>query len=635
MNLKKYLLIIIVLSVFLSISCINASQTADNIINDSQDFQLKSQMDDNIIENTIQEDKTLSDEDINSFSALQKIISDAKEGDTVILDKNYSYFEEDNNGGISIRNSITIDGKGFTLDGRNSARIFELGCENTKTTIILKNIIFINGHEEFGGSAINVYCYSKEIYLQIDNCTFENNYGSAIYCVINNVINSHLNITGCRFINNTAIYDGGAIVSQGKSTIIENSIFKNNSATGHGGPARGLGGALYIADDKPAYIKNSVFESNHAKSAGGAISYSSSEPMTVSNCNFTQNTAKYGGAIWLLCNYDNCLISNSTFKSNRAEKSGGAISIGYHAILENNIFIDNNLPELEVEYEPDIGLKYMRAKDFDVKIVNTLTREPVSGVKVEIYVNVFTGENKYTTKVLSAISDENGIATFKSIDKISRYDYYGFITLQKSFSFVNKTKYYGYFNDPISKNDNHWKVFSIIYKAQTNVNTTQLKAKYGQSKYFKVNITSNGKPIKNLKIKLKIYTGKKYKTYTVKTDKNGIAKFNTKNLNGGSHKVLIQTGNKKYNYIINGKSKIIIKGFETVAKGSKNKVIIKKIQKALKKKGYYRTYRGQYLKIDGKYNKHTKNAVKKFQRAKKLKVTGKVDEKTAKKLKII
>lgn len=59
--------------------------------------------------------------------------------------------------------------------------------------------------------------------------------------------------------------------------------------------------------------------------------------------------------------------------------------------------------------------------------------------------------------------------------------------------------------------------------------------------------------------------------------------------------------------------------------------MVKKIQRALKKNGYYRNPH----KIDGIFGKYTQNAVKQFQKAKKLKITGRVDEKTAVKLKIV
>ena len=82
--------------------------------------------------------------------------------------------------------------------------------------------------------------------------------------------------------------------------------------------------------------------------------------------------------------------------------------------------------------------------------------------------------------------------------------------------------------------------------------------------------------------------------------------------------------------------KITVKSvWKTISKGSKDKKTITKIQNALKKKGYYTTYKGQYLRADGKYVGLTIKTVKQFQKDKKLKVNGKVDEKTAKKLGLI
>ena len=60
-----------------------------------------------------------------------------------------------------------------------------------------------------------------------------------------------------------------------------------------------------------------------------------------------------------------------------------------------------------------------------------------------------------------------------------------------------------------------------------------------------------------IKLKLRIYTGKKYKTYTVKTNKKGVAKFNTKKLKRGKHKVKILSGNK--NVVVSKKSSIRIR----------------------------------------------------------------------------
>ena len=63
--------------------------------------------------------------------------------------------------------------------------------------------------------------------------------------------------------------------------------------------------------------------------------------------------------------------------------------------------------------------------------------------------------------------------------------------------------------------------------------------------------------------------------------------------------------------------------------------MVKKIQRALKKNGYYLSAYGHYLMVDGIYHDWTVKAVKQFQKAKGLKVTGKVDARTALKLRII
>ena len=75
--------------------------------------------------------------------------------------------------------------------------------------------------------------------------------------------------------------------------------------------------------------------------------------------------------------------------------------------------------------------------------------------------------------------------------------------------------------------------------------------------------------------------------------------------------------------------------WKTVARGSKLKTTVKNIQRALKNNGYYLSYKGHYLMVDGIFESCTERSVKEFQRDKGLKVTGKVDEKTARKLGLI
>ena len=162
----------------------------------------------------------------------------------------------------------------------------------------------------------------------------------------------------------------------------------------------------------------------------------------------------------------------------------------------------------------------------------------------------------------------------------------------------------------------------ITAKAKTFKTTTKTK------KYAIVLKNNVNKPISKATVYLKVAG----KTYKATTNSKGKATFKITKLNKkGTYKAAVTyKGNKYYN---KATKKVTIKVksvWKTVSKGSKAKATVKKIQKALKKNGYYTQY-----PVDGIYQQKTVNAVKQFQKAKGLKVTGKVDEKTAIKLKLI
>ena len=157
--------------------------------------------------------------------------------------------------------------------------------------------------------------------------------------------------------------------------------------------------------------------------------------------------------------------------------------------------------------------------------------------------------------------------------------------------------------------------------------------KTAKTKKYKITLkNANGKAIKKAKVTLKV----KGKTYKAKTNSKGVATFKIKLNKKGAFKAVIKyKGNKHYNKLTK-KVKIKVKStFKTLSKGSKNKAMVKKIQRALKNNGYYLTFKGHYLKIDGKYGSCTVRSIKEYQKDNRLKVTGKADEKTAKKLGVI
>ena len=152
-------------------------------------------------------------------------------------------------------------------------------------------------------------------------------------------------------------------------------------------------------------------------------------------------------------------------------------------------------------------------------------------------------------------------------------------------------------------------------------------------KKYTITLKDNtGKAISKAKVTLKVNG----KTYKATTNSKGKATFNIKLNKKGTFKATVTfNGNRYYNKVSKKVNIKVISTFKTVSKGSKDKAMVKQIQQALKNNGYYLTYNGHYLKIDGNYNVYTEKSVKEFQHDKGLKVTGKVDEKTAKKLGII
>lgn len=97
-----------------------------------------------------------------------------------------------------------------------------------------------------------------------------------------------------------------------------------------------------------------------------------------------------------------------------------------------------------------------------------------------------------------------------------------------------------------------------LIKTPTTVKAPKVTNKVNLTKYFKVTVKdkNTNKAVKYTQIKVKVSNENMSKTYTIKTDKNGVAKLNTKNLLIGIYKVVLSPANNKY--LISGKSQITI-----------------------------------------------------------------------------
>ena len=182
---------------------------------------------------------------------------------------------------------------------------------------------------------------------------------------------------------------------------------------------------------------------------------------------------------------------------------------------------------------PAITTTYGNRGNLKIKLNSNETNSTLDGFKLTV--KVFTGK-KY--KKYTVITKSNGTATLKTRKNLAVGKHK--VTITTGDSFTKKTTI-------------------TVNKIKTTVKAPKVTNKFKKSKYFKVAVKDKAtkKAVSNVKVKLKVFTGKKYITKTIKTNSKGIAKLNTKFLKIGSHKVVISSANG--NYKISAKSKITIR----------------------------------------------------------------------------
>ena len=80
-----------------------------------------------------------------------------------------------------------------------------------------------------------------------------------------------------------------------------------------------------------------------------------------------------------------------------------------------------------------------------------------------------------------------------------------------------------------------------------NIKAPELTTTYKSDKSFKIKVFNDKKkPVKDVKLKVKVYTGKKHKTHLLSSDSKGMVRMDTSKLRAGTHKVIISSASKKY-----------------------------------------------------------------------------------------
>ena len=166
-----------------------------------------------------------------------------------------------------------------------------------------------------------------------------------------------------------------------------------------------------------------------------------------------------------------------------------------------------------------LSTTYGSGKYFKVKVIDSKAKKPVANVK--LILKVYSGK-KY--KKITAATDSNGIAKYYA-SNLGIGNHKVTINVKDSKKFSSKMKY-----------------SSIkISMAKLKISAPKITAYYKESKKYNIAIKNreSKKPMKNIKVMIKVFTGKKYKKYSLKTDKKGIVGFNMKSLSKGKHNVVI------------------------------------------------------------------------------------------------
>ncbi|MBQ2653753.1 MAG: hypothetical protein IJF83_09355 [Methanobrevibacter sp.] len=453
MNLKKKVFIFaMVICMFLTISSAVAGD-----VNDTQISVSENPSNDGIINSC--DDNLISASSSGNFTELQNIINAAKTGDTITLERDYTYNGDFNSprGIIFIANNLTIDGNGHTLNGLSKSRILFILPGLAANKITLKNITFKNGYtDSYGGSILNMAD------LTITNCVFEKSYANIAGGAICSI--GSLNCKNSNFNKNSANGSAGAIFSLNfegslqyfninlnvsninEIKIIKNILdnyeikpmtdyitkckFTNNFATAHGG-------AVYAYSH--INIDSSTFSSNKVNQWGGAVF--AAKNLVIKNSKFTKNSASiYGGAVFFKFHeitgyYDNQgtwqsdvkfysnLIENCVFTENVAKSRGGAI-YGLKSLQKPNVspklavkctFSDNKAPEGKDVYGGTVSncvykntkltLNTVKVKKSAKKLTLTATLKKGSSPLVNKYVTF-----KFKGKVYKAKTNSKGVA---------------------------------------------------------------------------------------------------------------------------------------------------------------------------------------------------------------------------------
>ena len=550
---KQILLFLVILSIIISINCVSAIDDANDTITSSDTFEVHISPDG--------DDDSGDGSQENPFKSIGYAINYTSNDTTVYL--NEGRYAGENNRNITLDKSVELIGtskENTVIDCESLGRLFTMNS-NSKLTLI--NLTLTNGNLDDNGGLI----HNEGGEITIKNCILSNSRGYKNGGTIYNNLGT-LNIENTCFTNNSAHQYGGVLYTYGE-TNIKNSNFTGNYLTAK----ESVGGC--IATNGIINLDGCIFSKNFAVYSAAAMLNLGNA--TINNCRFEYLTTNYtaGG----ISNHNYAVINNSYFGYNDVQYYAAAILAppsGQHVITKvyNTIFeqnhagyhgvVTNNFKDTEIIMEncAIVGNYMIKGRSYgDISLDDNAT-----------VLYCWWGQNNISPYYYSPHSGEHRpekinasrwlVMTFTANDGIVYMNKNNVLTVDLNYYYDNETKEIrkldGSVNLPLEVTV-YTTSTSITKKLENGVATFNIKPEsYDDVVYAKIDnqkmelavntkystlivsdFTKYYKSDKKLSVKLvncynKAIKGEKVsikisgKTYTATTNSNGIASFKIK-----------------------------------------------------------------------------------------------------------
>ena len=501
----------------------NNLQTVD------EEAVLQSEDNDDVLE--MEDSDEILAKDYQEFSDIQKQINSASSGDTIYLNGTYYGFGYP----LVINKAINLVGigEGAVLKANTNTNLKQCAIYVNSSNVIIDNLKIHNGCDQWGGA---IFFELDEHYSVVDGNIYRSYLAKC----------KQITIKNCLFKDNSADGNhgyGGAICLWTEDSIVTNCTFTNNHCTDFGGAiyTNGMNNRITNCRFNYNYISNEISEEGLEICRGGGAIYSDCQSLIIDNCTFNDNSAResWGGALRIAAS---CSVQNSIFKDNVAQDAK-AIYLGDKVItvFKSNIF------SLQYKEDPNTLFKGVTADELKANNVFNKTRldstvKFSAGMVYEygdtgsIYVTVDGGTIvKGKIKVLghseANVDFKNNVITVNNLPV-------GVYTLR-----VTTVP-----DDDHLSVDEDLKV--TVKKATASITGSKITValKKGSIWTIKLVNSKSKKPISNMKLSVKVFTGKKSKTVTVTTNSKGEASYQTKKLSKGNHKAVVSAKDGRYNF---------------------------------------------------------------------------------------